>query len=293
MRFQLVFGLIALLLVACDKQKERVPSQEEGGAERGGRKVIRDSRTSRKERADAPEDPRMAFTFAQHIENPAERDKALASVAWSVVESDSELTREAIEAMSVDSPDRVRLIQHIAMRQAEQDPAAALAWADAFGSEMEVAAAKCQIALVLAESDPQRAAELISESGIEGRELEVAAVGVIQRWAANSPGGAAAWVAAFPAGQAREAGIRSVVATWMKADAQAAFGWMATLSDQDVRKEAALAMSETLLQQPESVREKWLSHANPQIRSEIDAEGERALKNVGDNIPPPPKGSAD
>lgn len=279
---------MALLLVACDKQQERVPGKKDG-AERVVRKVVRDSRKTREKMADVPEDPRQAFASAQQIEEPADRERALAAVVWSVVGTDSELAREAIEAMSVDSPDRIRLIQHIAMRQAEQDPAAALAWADAFGSEKEVAAAKCQISLVLAEADPQRAAELLSASGIEGRELEVAAVGVIQRWSAKSPGSAAAWVASFPAGSARDAGIRAVVATWLKADDQAAFGWMATLSDQAVREDAALAMSEALLQQPESIREKWLSHADPQIRSEIDAERERAMKNVGDNIPPSPK----
>jgi pimeloyl-ACP methyl ester carboxylesterase len=174
------------------------------------------------------------------------------------------------------------------MRLAEQDPDEALAWAASLGTEEEIAAAKGQIALVLAETDPQRAAHLLSESGIAGREFDVAVVQVLQRWAAQAPPEAAAWAASFPLGAAREAGLNIIVAQWAQADAQAAFAWMSGLQDETVRKEVALAMEEALLQQPQNVRDAWLQHADANTRSELEQQREQAMKEVGDNVPPPP-----
>lgn len=290
MRLRFACGWAVLLLVAaCDKQQDRERSGAASAPEGSTRKQVRDTRSSREETTEEPEDPRIALETARRIEDPAARDKALAAVAWNAIELDPELAGDAFEALSPDGPDRLRLIQHFAMRRAEQNPAAALEWAESLGSEKEIAAAKCQIALVLAEAEPERAANLLSEAGLDGRELEVAVVQVLQRWAAKAPAGAAAWVTTFPDGQARDAGIRAVVAPWMKVDARAALGWMSSLTDKAVRKETALAMAETLLQQPEPVREQWLAHADATLRGEIDGQHERAMANVGDNVPQPAK----
>ena len=275
--------LCVLLLAACDKQQDA--NAPEKAVRPGKATASRSTDLPRDNESDPAADPRQTLASALEIVESAPRDQALGEVAWNTLETDPEVAAKAFAALTENSPDRLRLIQHLAMRRAEQDPDAAIEWAESLGSEMEIAAAKGQIALVLAETDPERAANLLSESGIQGRELDVVTVQVLQRWAAKEPAGAGAWVAAFPAGEAREAGIRALVTAWVKSDAPSALGWMAALRDDAVRKEAALAMAETLLLQPESVREKWLAGIDPRIRSEIDAKKQRAMENVGDNVP--------
>ena len=132
----------------------------------------------------------------------------------------------------------------------------------------------------------KRAANILSELGLLGRELDVVVVEVLQRWAARSPADAAAWVRLFPPGAAREAGIRTVVTQWLPGDAPAVVGWLVTLQDVNVRREAALAMEETLLQQPQDTRDAWLRNADPSLRLELDQLEAQALREVGDNVPP-------
>ena len=171
------------------------------------------------------------------------------------------------------------------MRLAEQDPDEALAWADTLDTEMETAAAKVQIALAMAEADPQRAAHLLAESSIAGREFDVAVVQVLQRWAAKSPADAAAWALLFPPGAAREAGLKIIVSCWVKSDVHAALAWMATIQDETLRQEATLGMEETLLQQPMDIREAWLDQIDPRSLAELQQQETRALREIGNNVP--------
>jgi hypothetical protein len=224
---------------------------------------------------------------ADKLETPAAREKALAEVAWNAIEADPDLAHEAFLRLPSDSPEKIRLIQHYAMTLAESDVEAALEWAAALGSELEIAAAKAHIALALAETDPRRAAGLLSESGLAGRDFDVAVVQVIQRWAGKSAPEAAAWVADFPPGAARVAGITEISGKWLPGDPAAAFAWMGGLKDAEVRAEVARAMEGVILQQPEETREAWLQHADPGIRAELERQRAQALLDVGDNIPPP------
>lgn len=226
----------------------------------------------------------MALKMAEASESPEVREKTIADLAWSALEIDPDLAREAFLRLSDSHPEKIRLAQHFAMRLAEQSPEEALAWADALSSEPEIAAAKGQIAIVLAEVDPQRAANLLSESGIVGHEFDIAVVQVLQRWAAKSAPDAAAWAISFPPGPARTAGISLIASQWAKADAAAAFRWMHGLQDEGVRKEAVLAMEMALLQQSEDVRDAWLQHADSETRSELESQREAAMKEIGDNV---------
>ena len=224
---------------------------------------------------------------AADTDSPEDRFKAIAAVAWNALEIDPQLASEAFLKLPEDNPERIRLIQHYAMRLAEQNHEEAIAWANTLESDLESATAHGQVALTLAESDPLGAANLISESGMVGHDLDVAVVQIIQRWAAKSPSDAAAWVAGFPPGSAREAGIKSIAAQWLQTDARAAFSWYSGLDDTGFRKEAALGMEETLLQQPQSIRDTWLQHADAGIKNELEQQRKKAMEAIGDNIPHP------
>ena len=205
---------LGLLLAACDKPGA---SGSRAGESQDAPRITKSIRPPREEAPALPGDFRAALRLAGEIEAPAARDTAIAQVAWDALELDPDLAREAFDQLSPEGVERIRLLQHFAMRLAENDPDEALAWAATLGSEKEIAAARGQIALVLSESDPERAANLLSESGIAGREFDLAVVQVLQRWAAKSPPEAAGWVVLFPAGRSREAGIKTVVSQWVAA----------------------------------------------------------------------------
>jgi len=282
MRRLLIFLCPGLLLVNCDKPGTSDARKGDAAP------ALRVARDRREPGPGTPAALRRTLQAALDIEFPAAREKALAEVAWNALEIHPDLAIEAFRQLPADSTEKIRLIQHYAMRLAEGNPDEAIAWAATIGTELEIAAAHSQIALVLAETDPQRAANLLSDSGIDGREFDTAVVQVLQRWAARSSPDAAAWAVMFPPGAAREAGIKLIVAQWAQADPQAAFDWLAALQDTKIRREAALAMEEILLQQTQDIRDRWLQHADASTRDELAHQHEQAMKEVGDNAPTPP-----
>jgi hypothetical protein len=269
-----------LLLVSCDKPGSSDVRKDAAAP------VARGGHAPREQAPGTPVELRTILEAAVKIESPAAREKALADVAWNALETEPKLACEAFQQLPTGSAEKLRLIQHYAMRLAEQNPDEALAWAATVGSEQEIAAANGQIALVLAETDPRRAANLLSESGLVSRDFDVAVVQVVQRWAARSPPDAAAWVTLFPPGAAREAGIQIIAGQWLPRDAPASFDWLETLQDEGLRKETARAMEGVILQQPQDIRDAWLQHADARIQSELEQQRQPAIKDVGDNLPP-------
>ncbi len=276
--------LLALCMVGCKKPAAA------GDRENTSAHTASNERRVHRLRAPSPEallPPREVMEAADKLESPAAREKALADVAWNAIESDPDLAHEAFERLPSDSTEKIRLIQHYAMTLAECDVDAALEWAAALGSNLEIAAAKAQIAIALAETDPSRAASLLSESGVVGREFDVAVVQVIQRWAGKSASEAAGWVADFPPGPVRVAGLSEIAGKWLPADPSAAFAWLGGLKDEQVRAETARALEGVILQQPSHIQKAWLEHAGAGIRAELDRQRPQAILDVGDNIPKP------
>lgn len=278
----LAFLAPGLLLVCCDKPGQSYAHENSAAPKT---RVSHSGHTTRQPGPGSLSELRKILKTAAEIESPVAREKAIADVAWNALETAPELACEAFLQLPTGSVEKIRLIQHYAMRLAEQNPDEALAWAATLGSELEIAAAYSQIALAIAETDPRRAANLLSESGVVSREFDMAVVQVVQRWAAQSPPDAADWVVMFPQGPAREAGIKIIANRWLQADAQAAFSWLANLQDPGIRREAVLGLEEAILQQPSNIRDTWLQHANNGIQSELEQQRERAIKEVGDNIP--------
>lgn len=275
---------LGLAVAACDKPEQ---SQSPAGETAEAPRITKTQRPPRVDAPDARAKLRSELSDAGQTESPEKRNQAVAKVAWNALELDPELAREAMDQLPPDSAERTRLIQHMAMRMAEENVDHALIWAASLGTEHENAAAIGHIALVLADTDPERAGNLLSESGIEGRDFDVVVVQVLGRWAEQSPADAAEWVALFPAGKSRVAGIKSVISAWAEADAKAALTWMSTLQDEAVHKETLQAISAELLTQPEAVRQEWLSHADPSTREELEARLEGEKKETGIKSLPP------
>lgn len=226
----------------------------------------------------------MKLEAAMEIGSSQEREKALAEIAWNAMETEPEIAHQSFAKLSTDSPEKLRLIRHYAMRLAERNPKEAVEWAASLESESEISAAMSHVAVEISETDPIRAADLLSEFGLSGRDFDVAVVQVIQRWAARSPSEAAAWISAFQPGTAREAGLGVIAGKWLPMDPSAAFAWFDSLRDEKLRQETARAMEGILLQQPDATRSEWTSPANPGILAELEAQRKAAMLDVGDNI---------
>ena len=255
-----------LLLAACGKPAKSEKHEEEKGP---GPQVTRSNRPPRETLPDRKEELREQLAEARMCAEPEERDKLLRQVAWNALEVDPDITREAFECLMLESPDRIALIQHFAMRMADENPEEALKWASSLESEREAAAARVRIALVIASENPSRAAEILSEFGLANREFDVAVVQVIQRWTEKNPLDAAAWVELFPAGEFRKAGVESVVSGWLVGDPQAAFSWLAAVGDERIRTEAWEPLKNRFLQQTPENRDLWLSFADPATREKL------------------------
>jgi hypothetical protein len=281
----LYVSFFGLSLASCDKPDT---SDARHGKETRSASVSPTHHTIREEIPDTQKNLQKRSTNAVRLD-PAEREKELAAITWDAIETNQELAHQAFEKLTPDSPEKIRLIQHYAMLLASQNIDEAIEWARTLESEKEIAAALSQIAVSLAETDPLRAANLLVDSEIPGRDFEVAIVQVIQRWAAQSTTDAADWVVLFPPGAAREAGIKVISELWLPKDAPTAFAWLDKMKDTELRKETARAMEGIILQQPQETRDAWLLHANPQILIELDQQREQALKDVGNNILHPEK----
>ncbi len=266
MRVHALFWL-SLLLLACDKVPKEAGKHDMAGPEKP-RRASRAGRPAGEEPVVTREQLLAQLQQARAIVNPEERNQAVAAAVWEAFDLDPELSREGFQELIDGSAEKNRLIQHFAMRLAEQNAEEALRWAASMASDEDKSLAYGNIAVVLAEKEPERAADLLSDSGIAGRDCEVAVVQVVQRWAAESPEKAAAWVARFDAGQARSAGLRAVVAAWTEKDPQAAMNWIDSLQDPTIRREAVTGMEQIMLDQPMDRQSEWLRLAPSGLRSD-------------------------
>lgn len=263
-----------LLVAACDndRQEKRQPAEEKPAAPA----VTKTNRPDPADRKQAVAQRRTELAAAKDLPTGEERNRRLAEWVWDAFELDPELANEGFAQLAPGSEEKNRLLQHFAMRLAEQDSAQASAWAASLETDEEKSLAFGRIALVLAEEDPEGSARLLSESGVAGREFDVAVFHVIERWVDTAPADAAAWVASFDPGETREAGLKAITSTWLPEDPAACVAWLSSLQDESVRNEALNGYAEAVLQQPPAARPALLRDASPEMRSRFEELERRA-----------------
>ncbi len=265
---------LAALLVACDGPEKTADS---GPAIRERAKPSRPTKSDRPAK-DAQTDPtsaksaaavRTKLESAEALADPDARKAAIAALVWEAGEVDLEMAREAFSKLPAGSEERGSLLDYMAMRAAGEDPAAAVAWAKALPDAAEQSAAVASIAQVIAGKDPRAAAEILAQSGVAGRDLDVATVQVVRTWAGISPQDAADWVTSFQTGEARESGMQAVISTWADQDPAAANAWIGSLQNRELHQEAANGMAETIVARPEFLRQDLWNAATPEIQEKV------------------------
>ena len=249
---------LAVLLVSCDEPKKVAQVSEKTLTTPRATKSVR---ASGGESLPSRESPDPSSRPTAEMLTPEEQNRALSDKAWDVIDTDPDLALETFRQMTVGSEEKNRLLAHFAMRLADRDTDDAIRWANALTTDAEKSLAFGKIALVLSQNDPERAARLLSESGIPGRDFDAAVVQVVQRWATTSPADAAAWVAQFSAGEARSAALAEVVSMWIGQNATKAFAWIPTIPDPTLRREAESGAAHYILNESASSQETLLKSA--------------------------------
>ena len=254
--------LLSLWLVSCEKSKNQAAVTEQSKQAR----VTKSERPERDELAATPAELREMMKRAVAIQSLQEREQALQEIVWNAIEIDPDLAQEAFLQMTPGSEEKNQLIQHFAMTLAGENHEAAMQWASGLKNDQEKALALNSIALVLSENDPAKAAQILSDSGVAGRDLDVAVVQVIQRWADISPTDAATWVQLFDSGEARQAGLKAIISTWIRVDPLGTMNWISSLQRPEIYQDATFGMAETIFDLPKSEQEEMLKMAAPEVR---------------------------
>ncbi|RYD65388.1 MAG: hypothetical protein EOP84_31970, partial [Verrucomicrobiaceae bacterium] len=205
-RIPAVFCLSALLL-SCNEEKQTEQVQED---QVPAKRVTKSDRaSSMKEQKRVQDQRRTALEAATNLPEGEERNQAIAQWVWDTFEMDPQVAQEGIAKLTPGSPEKNRLLEHFAMRMVERDIDEAKTWASSLETDEEKSVAFGAIAAAVSKESPEDAAQLLSDSGVAGRDFDVAVVQVIQNWSATAPDKAADWVARFDNGESRKAGLKA------------------------------------------------------------------------------------
>lgn len=122
----------------------------------------------------------------------------------------------------------------VARGYARQDPDAALAWLDSQRGRPGYTQANRQLIQSLAESDPRRAAQMVT--AIEDpRQRGRATQGIAAAWGQSDPVAALGWVAQIPEAENRAGAVNSIVSMWSQQAPAQALAWARNQPDRTMR----------------------------------------------------------
>jgi len=255
------------LLVSCDKPVETTkPGADEGSNLR----TTRANRPPREQTPSPKKDLKDAISAALEVDPLEAREQVLAEIVRAEFEQNREIAAEALAHLTPGGQERAKTLRFIASLLVQKNKDEALAWADTLTAAEDVAIAKDEIMAVLGAIDPAGAAKMVLEPRTGNQALSVDEVFLLQNWVGVSPVEAAAWVQKLPAGEAQKLGVKTLLTQWVQMDSKAAFTWIAALKNQAARKQASLAMAESLVETPEPIRNFLLEGADAASRAEIE-----------------------
>lgn len=264
MRMFLYFLMSLVFMVSCEKKDFAKGGQYDDP----GPSQVESSTSELQAKREAHRSRRSELKRATGLPTVEERNKEIARMVWDSLESDPEFALEGLDKLVPGSEEKNHLIQHLALKMAEKSADHAMKWAAQRETEEEKSLAYGNIAIAIAESDPVRAAGLLSEKVKEGPEGSIAVTKVAQRWAIISPERAAGWIQQFNAGESREAGLRAIISSWRIGDPSSAEAWISKLPTEVLRKEAIRSYAEVILEQPDIIRDSGIE--SPTYDQDLD-----------------------
>lgn len=256
---------VSVALGSCDQERGKAHAKDIQDSNLRGRSRERAAGESKGSR----ERLRASLEAAKQLQNPEERERAISDVGRNALESAPDITAEAIRELLIESPQTAELIQSCVSQLMKSSRNAALAWSESLREPSLVEMAREQIAIEVAETEPQHAIELLSESGSAG-ESDQTIEHVLQIWTEKSPADAATWASRLPAGESRNSRLKTVVNQWLLSNPATSTAWVSSLREPDLRSESIRLMAESLQGYPPFIRESMLKSADSSVRSEIE-----------------------
>lgn len=227
---------------------------------------------------DAADSPNVLPAFliedlvdAQESAAPEERELVIVDLLASLVGIDSQAAARFAELVAEPHLREVCL-RVVAQRWARVDAAAATSWAASLSDRTERDQAILNVALELAQVEPQRAVLLLERqfmAGVPDGVLE----GVVQQWAEKSYDDALAWSETLPPGVRRDLVLQRLVFVRANQDpADAARLAEERFADSDKRADALASIASSWgSRDPTSARE-WARTLEGRARERVDAE---------------------
>ncbi|RYZ79056.1 MAG: hypothetical protein EOP06_27895 [Proteobacteria bacterium] len=212
---------------------------------------------------------------AAAMESQEERERAFTQIAWKSLESVPDLAQRAILLLSPDNSEKVPLLQILVQNMAAHDPNAAISWASALDNEAEKKLAMEQISMMLKESDPEKALELLPTLGTGDERLSPTVEPIISSWASTEPAIALQWLSRRAAPAEQEAGFKVVFQQWLGREPEEAFRWASRQSNAEQRRMAVDAIVKSVDERVEDSRKELLSKVPPALHPEIEKELQR------------------
>src|SRR5262249_15778739 len=154
-----------------------------------------------------------------------EKNSGLIAIAYEAIRTSPKdalwLASELGSGLSRDA-----LISHAVREWAVNDSDAPVAWAEQMQSSSLREQVFANVAILLSETDPARAAALALEKLPNDGGQNSTVVSIVQRWAQTEPNAAADWVVRFPQGPLRDAALENLIQLWADKNADDAAGWL-------------------------------------------------------------------
>lgn len=171
----------------------------------------------------ARQDPEAALDWARGLDAGDQRMGAYAGIIDHLMESDPE--QAAGVAMELSEGERPKLLGQVAESWAEQEPTAAVEWANSLELPRERSQALEDALSGWARSEPGQAASYVDELPLEER---AALVGDLARtWAEREPAAAAEWLGSQEESGGKAEAMGHVMWNWTSQDPESASAWLA------------------------------------------------------------------
>jgi len=155
------------------------------------------------------QDPVSAKQWADQLSDAGERNTTLADVCYQIAQNDPQQATQMADQSGLGNLPGAPL-ENLVSQWAAKDLTTALAWVNERSPGVEKDMMLSRVAVVLAETTPAQAAQMVADQIPAGDIQTEAAISILYHWARRDLPGAHAWVQLFPEGPVRERALNEL-----------------------------------------------------------------------------------
>jgi len=227
----------------------------------------------------AKSDPEGALKYVAAFKNKEDRTRGAETLAREMIRLGG--SGKAVEWLnSLTDPDmKSSAFRTVAEQMMRGDTSKAAEWIKAYAGEDYARDAVRNLSESMARKDPQEALKFANT--LTGKAQSTAIGEAVGEWARKDEGAgmaeAAKFVEALPAGDARDAGTRSIARAASREDPQAAIAWANQIKDPEARTETLVDVGRRYMRDDKAGATAWLatSGLSPEDQAKVTAPPER------------------